>query len=90
MKTLFDPIIQFLRLCSIIISGSHEWLLSAGVDVLSYLLLPLAGPEQFTEEESDSLPLDLQYLPDHKEREKDPQMRIMLLEALTKVGGAVV
>ena len=79
-----------LKLCLssrlyIIISGSHEWLLSAGVDILSYLLLPLAGPEQFTDEESDSFPLDLQFLPDDKERESDPQMRMMLLEALLKV-----
>ena len=55
------------------------------MDVLPYLLLPLAGAEQFTDEETDSFPLDLQYLPDDKERESDPDIRRMLLESLLKV-----
>ncbi|KAI4484273.1 hypothetical protein M0804_007729 [Polistes exclamans] len=60
----------------------HEWLLSKDVNILCYLLLPLAGPEEFDEEENDKLPLHLQYLPSTKERESDPDIRIMLLEAL--------
>lgn len=31
----------------------HEWLLSDAVDILPFLLLPLAGPEELTEEEND-------------------------------------
>ena len=65
--------------------GYHEWLLSAEVDILPALLLPLAGSEQFTEEETDSLPIDLQYLPEDKLRENDPDVRKMLLEAIMKV-----
>lgn len=49
------------------------------------VLLPLAGPEQFEEDEMEKLPEDLQYLPDDKEREPDPDIRKMLLEALMKV-----
>lgn len=61
----------------------HEWLLSDAVDLLPFLLLPLAGPEEFSEEEMEKLPLDLQYLPEDKKRENDPDIRKMLIEAVT-------
>ncbi|XP_014204089.1 protein HGH1 homolog [Copidosoma floridanum] len=64
---------------------NHEWLLSPDVDILTYLLLPLAGPEEFTDEENNKLPIDLQYLPETKERERDPDIRTMLLEALAQL-----
>ncbi|XP_070700069.1 protein HGH1 homolog [Pempheris klunzingeri] len=60
----------------------HEWLLSDSVDILPFLLLPLAGPEELSEEENEGLPVDLQYLPEDKEREEDPDIRKMLLETL--------
>lgn len=63
----------------------HEWLLNEDLDLLSRILLPLAGPEQFDDEDNEKLPLDLQYLPDDKERESDPNLRLALLEALTQV-----
>ncbi|XP_071452605.1 protein HGH1 homolog [Hetaerina americana] len=63
----------------------HEWLLSKEVDILPHLLLPLAGPEEFDEEDNDKLPLELQYLPPEKSREPDPDIRAMLLEAITKL-----
>jgi len=63
----------------------HEWLLSEDLDLLPRLLLPLAGPEQFDEEDNEKLPLDLQYLPDDKEREPDSDLRLALLQALTQV-----
>ncbi len=67
--------------------GSHEWLLGDEVDLLPSLLLPLAGPEQFEgeEEKVDQLPEELQYLPDDKEREPDPDIRKMLVESVMKV-----
>ncbi|GCC18572.1 hypothetical protein chiPu_0017982 [Chiloscyllium punctatum] len=60
----------------------HQWLLSNEVDILPYLLLPLAGPEELSEDEMEGLPVDLQYLPEDKRREKDPDIRKMLLEAI--------
>lgn len=60
----------------------HEWLLSPEVDILSYLLQPLAGPEEFDDEDNDKLPVCLQYLPETKERDPDPEIRLMLLETL--------
>lgn len=38
-------------------SSLHEWLLNHKIDVLSYILLPLTGPEEFTDEENDKLPV---------------------------------
>ena len=55
------------------------------IDLLPALLLPLAGPEQFGEDETELLPLDLQFLPDGKQREPDPDLRKMLIEAIMKV-----
>ncbi len=34
-------------------TAHHEWLLSDAVDILPYLLLPLAGPEELSEEENE-------------------------------------
>ncbi|XP_073678309.1 protein HGH1 homolog [Garra rufa] len=73
----------------------HEWLLSDAVDILPYLLLPLAGPEELSEEENEGLPVDLQYLPEDKKREDDADIRKMLLETLmlltaTKVGRQIM
>ncbi|XP_054840654.1 protein HGH1 homolog [Eublepharis macularius] len=62
--------------------GHHKWLLSDQVDLLPFLLLPLAGPEEFPEDEMERLPLDLQYLPPEKQREPDPDIRKMLLETV--------
>ena len=65
--------------------GSHEWLLSDTVDILPHLLLPLTGPEEFSEDDMEKLPLDLQYMDENKQRESDPGIRRMLLEALLQV-----
>lgn len=63
-------------------SEYHPLLLDKPFDVLPYLLLPLAGPEEFDEEDVDKMPIELQYLEDSKEREKDPEIRKLLLESL--------
>ncbi|CAG9831106.1 unnamed protein product [Diabrotica balteata] len=63
----------------------HEWLLGEDVDILPRLLLPLAGSEEFDEEDNDKLPLELQFLPEDKTREDDPDIRCILLEALTQL-----
>jgi len=63
----------------------HDWLLSDHVDLLPRLLLPLAGPEEFDDDDMEKLPVDLQYLPADKEREPDADIRRMLTEALNQV-----
>ena len=63
----------------------HEWLLSEEVDILPRLLLPLAGPEEFDEDDTEKLPVDLQYLEPDKSREPDASIRCMLVEAINQV-----
>lgn len=63
----------------------HEWLFSPDVDALPFILLPLAGPEEFDDETNEMLPVELQYLDSEKKRESDPDIRIMLLESLAQL-----
>jgi hypothetical protein len=60
-------------------------LFSPEIDILSRLLLPLAGPEELDADEMDKLPDDLQYLPPDKQREEDADIRTMIIEALMMV-----
>lgn len=77
MRNIFLNIYCFLE--------NHPKLLDRNIDLLSRILLPLAGSEEFDEEENEKLPLDLQYLPNDKMREPDPVVRHMLLEILMQV-----
>ncbi|XP_012288708.1 protein HGH1 homolog isoform X2 [Orussus abietinus] len=77
-------IVATLRNCCFDIDN-HDWLLGSEVDILPHILLPLAGPEELPEEDNDKLPLDLQYLPETKERETNPDIRTMLLETLNQL-----
>lgn len=63
----------------------HTWLLGDEIDILPHLLLPLAGPEEFEEDDMEKLPVDLQYLGDDKTRESEADIRIMLLESIMQV-----
>lgn len=63
----------------------HEWLLGKDVDIATHLLLPLAGPEELSDEDMEQLPLDLQYLPSDKQREPDDTIKELLLEALLQL-----
>ncbi|RPD64167.1 DUF383-domain-containing protein [Lentinus tigrinus ALCF2SS1-7] len=53
-----------------------------GIDILPYVLLPLAGPEEFDLEDQDKLPSALQFLPPTKTREPDPVIRLTHVETL--------
>ncbi|KAI5696413.1 hypothetical protein M8J75_012727 [Diaphorina citri] len=63
----------------------HEWLLGEDVDILPKLLLPLAGGEEFDDEDNDKLPIELQYLPSDKQREPSAHIRKILLETLLQL-----
>lgn len=64
---------------------NHKGLLDPEVDLLARVLLPLAGPEEYDDEDNDKLPLDLQYLPMDKTREPEASIRKMLLEIIMQV-----
>ncbi|CAG2211390.1 Protein HGH1 homolog [Mytilus edulis] len=63
-------------------TGYHDWLLGDKVDLLPRLLLPLAGGEEFDDDDMERLPVDLQYLPPDKQRESDPDIRKIIVECL--------
>lgn len=52
------------------------------MEILPYLLLPLAGPEEFDLEDQELLPPALQFLPPTKRRESDPVLRLTHVETL--------
>ncbi|KAK7206303.1 hypothetical protein BZA70DRAFT_276256 [Myxozyma melibiosi] len=56
------------------------------VNILPYLLLPLAGPEDLPEDELDELPEELQLLPPDKTREKDHEIICVHVESLVLLG----
>ncbi|KAL0955192.1 hypothetical protein HGRIS_004097 [Hohenbuehelia grisea] len=84
-----------LKNCSFYVAG-HKAILSpdtekvasgssiaaSGVDALPYILLPLAGPEEFDLDDQEKLPAALQMLPSDKKREQDPAIRLTHIETL--------
>ncbi|GFG00213.1 FAM203 family protein C1020.12c [Aspergillus udagawae] len=61
----------------------HSTLLSADeANLLPYLLLPITGPEEFSEEESTAMLPDLQLLPPDKQRDSDNSIIVTHLETL--------
>jgi hypothetical protein len=62
---------------------SHLHLLSESeVNLLPYILLPLAGPEEFSDDESAAMLPDLQLLPPDKKRDSDNEILATHLETL--------
>lgn len=59
--------------------------MDAESDLLAKILLPLAGPEEFDDEDNEKLPLDLQYLSADKVREPNTDLRKMLVEIFIQV-----
>ncbi|KAG5457556.1 MAG: hypothetical protein BJ554DRAFT_2391 [Olpidium bornovanus] len=56
-------------------ADKHETILDEGkINALPYILLPLCGPEEFDDEDTEGMPED--------RREVDPHLRLTLIEAL--------
>ncbi|KAH9066564.1 DUF383-domain-containing protein [Lactarius vividus] len=53
-----------------------------GIDALQYILLPLAGPEEFDLDTQEQLPEALQFLPPTKKREANAAIRLTHIETL--------
>ncbi len=67
-----------------IIADVHMALL-ANESILVAIVKPLIGAELLDADENDRLPIDLQYMPDDKQRHADPIIRVKLLETLYQV-----
>lgn len=59
-----------------------ELLTNEKINLLPYILLPLAGPEEIDEEDMFDLPDELQLLPSDKKREPLPELMCTHLESL--------
>jgi hypothetical protein len=76
-------VIGTLKTLCLLSTGHHDALIDeTKVNLLPCLLLPLAGPEEFSEDDMDGMPDELQLLSDDKEREKDKYLRRQLLDSL--------
>ena len=65
-------------------TDAHPRILSAtDINVLPYILLPLAGPEEFPDDETEGMLEDLQLLPPDKERDSDVEILKTHLETLS-------
>jgi len=53
-----------------------------GMNILPFLLLPLAGAEEFDLDDQELLHPTLQFLPPTKTRESDPRLRLTIIETL--------
>jgi hypothetical protein len=53
------------------------------IDLLPYILLPLAGSETYSDDDMEGMLPDLQLLPPDKEREPDTEILVTHLESLT-------
>lgn len=63
--------------------SAHAALVSeTGANVLPYILLPLMGNEEYPEDETDGMPVELQLLEPDKQREKEMDIIQTLLDAL--------
>jgi len=63
--------------------STHHMRLINDADIIVHLTLPLAaGTDDIDEEEMEELPLDLQYLPEEKEREASKDIQKLLVECL--------
>jgi hypothetical protein len=65
--------------------SSHPVLLAPepdGVNVMPFILLPIAGSEEFPLEEAETMLSELQFLPPEKTRESDTEILVAHLESL--------
>jgi hypothetical protein len=56
---------------------------AASIDLLPYILLPLAGSETYSDDDMEGMLPDLQLLPPDKEREPEAEIVVTHLESLT-------
>lgn len=64
----------------VIITLFLEFLIKS--NIIPALVLPLAGGEEVDDDDTDKMYEELQYLPEDKKREADPNIRLLLVESL--------
>lgn len=72
---------------SFLVSSHPTLLSSANVNIFPYILLPLMGPEDYSDEDTEGMPEEIQLLEPDKEREKDVEIIKTHLETLLLLTG---
>ncbi|KAJ1967515.1 Protein hgh1 [Dispira parvispora] len=80
-------VLSTIKNCAFETSKHHLLLDEDGMNILPYLLLPLCGSEEFSEEDMDGMPDDIQLLPPDKQREPSEHLRKILVEILVLLTG---
>lgn len=71
-----------IKNCLFDIPSHEKFVLDDSINLLPYILLPLAGPEEIPEDEMFELPDELQLLPPDKKRDSDNQILATYVESL--------
>jgi hypothetical protein len=71
-----------IKNCCFEVKNHEQILAEEGINVLPYILLPLCGPDEYSEEENDGMFDELQLLPEDKKRESDPFVVTIHLDTL--------
>ncbi|KAJ1970139.1 Protein hgh1 [Dispira parvispora] len=80
-------VLSTIKNCAFETSKHHLLLDEDGMNILPYLLLPLCGSEEFSDEDMDGMPDDIQLLPPDKQREPSEHLRKILVEILVLLTG---
>lgn len=71
-----------IKNCLFDIPSHDKFIFDESINLLPYILLPLAGSEEIPEDEMFELPDELQLLPEDKKRDSSPQILTTYLECL--------
>eukprot|EP01121_Diplochlamys_sp_Union-15-3_P022529 TRINITY_DN9620_c0_g1_i3.p1 TRINITY_DN9620_c0_g1~~TRINITY_DN9620_c0_g1_i3.p1 ORF type:complete len:351 (-),score=58.70 TRINITY_DN9620_c0_g1_i3:46-1098(-) len=61
----------------------HDWLFSDEVKILTYLLLPFRGTEEFDKEDQEGMPDELKKVVPDKKKEQDIECKKLLIDCIT-------
>ncbi|ORY86762.1 DUF383/DUF384 domain-containing protein [Protomyces lactucae-debilis] len=71
-----------IKNCCFAVKNHPQILDEAGINILPYILAPLCGPDEYSEEENEGMFDELQLLPEDKKRESDPFVVTIHLDTL--------
>ncbi|CAG8572061.1 3741_t:CDS:10 [Paraglomus brasilianum] len=75
-------VISAIKNCCFAIDKHNGLLDESNINLLPYILLPLCGPEEFSDEDMEGMPEEIQLLAADKTREPDARLRQTLVETL--------
>lgn len=77
-----EGVASTIKNCLFDVSMHEKFVLDESINLLPYILLPLAGPEEIDEDDMFNLPDELQLLPEDKKRDTVPSILATYVECL--------